>query len=144
MARIGMEAVQSARSEWLLIRSGARFSPAGLLWGALTGTTVRFDRKPLPEWSRGPPSNPRSESINKYAPAVAVPLIHLSPLADVEIPEVPVTELVLRHAIDLSDKPALIDGSTGRALTFGALAATVRSLAGGWRPGDSAGARCSR
>jgi acyl-CoA synthetase (AMP-forming)/AMP-acid ligase II len=59
------------------------------------------------------------------------PVIHRSPLPDVEIPEVLVTELVLRRAADLADKPALIDGPTGRALTYAELDAAVRRLAGG-------------
>ncbi len=58
-------------------------------------------------------------------------MIHYSPLDDVAIPSVPLTEFVLRHAQDLRDKPALIDGPTGRVLTYGQLEADVRSLAGG-------------
>jgi acyl-CoA synthetase (AMP-forming)/AMP-acid ligase II len=58
-------------------------------------------------------------------------VIHRSPLPDVEIPDVLLTELVLRRAADLADKPALIDGPTGRALSYGALDAAVRRLAGG-------------
>ena len=58
-------------------------------------------------------------------------MIHYSPLENVAIPEVPLTEFVLRHAQDLRDKAALIDGPTGRILTYGQLEADVRSLAGG-------------
>ncbi|MGP0108832.1 MAG: hypothetical protein ACLPR9_08210 [Acidimicrobiales bacterium] len=75
---------------------------------------------------------------------MAVPLIHLSPLADVEIPEVPVTELVLRHAIDLADKPALIDGSTAVPSPTVRWLRRYAAWPEGWRPGDPAGARCSR
>ena len=54
-----------------------------------------------------------------------------SPLADVEIPDVPLTDYVLARADELGDKPALVDGTSGRTLTYAGLAAAVRSLAGG-------------
>ncbi len=54
-----------------------------------------------------------------------------SPLPDVEIPSLPLTEYVLERAGALGDKPALIEGMSGRVLTYGALAGGVRSLAGG-------------
>ena len=38
----------------------------------------------------------------------------LSPLADVEIPDVPLTDYVLARADELGDKPALVDGASGR------------------------------
>jgi acyl-CoA synthetase (AMP-forming)/AMP-acid ligase II len=60
---------------------------------------------------------------------------------DVAIPAVPVTEYVLRHAERLRDKPALIDGPSGRTLTYGQLADGVtRAGAGlarlGFKKGD--------
>ena len=55
----------------------------------------------------------------------------LSPLADVEIPDVPLTDYVLARADELGDKPALVDGASGRTLTYAGLASAVRSLAGG-------------
>ena len=54
-----------------------------------------------------------------------------SPLPDVEIPDTPLTEYVLASATDLGAKPALIDGASGRTLTYAELAEAVRSLAGG-------------
>jgi acyl-CoA synthetase (AMP-forming)/AMP-acid ligase II len=54
-----------------------------------------------------------------------------SPLPDVDIPDVPLTPFVLQRAQELSDKPALIDGPTGRVVTYGALASQVRALAAG-------------
>lgn len=60
-------------------------------------------------------------------------MIHRSPLPDVQIPAGPLTPFVLRHAARLADKPALIDGPTGRSLSYGQLDAGVRSLAGGLR-----------
>jgi 4-coumarate--CoA ligase len=58
-------------------------------------------------------------------------MVFASPLPDVEIPDVPLTEYVLAHAARLGDKPALIDGASGRTLTYAGLAGAVRSLAGG-------------
>ena len=48
-------------------------------------------------------------------------IIHRSPLPDVEIPEVPVTEFVLRAADTYPDRAALIDGPSGRTYTFAEL-----------------------
>jgi acyl-CoA synthetase (AMP-forming)/AMP-acid ligase II len=47
----------------------------------------------------------------------------------VAIPEISITEFVLRHAEPLAAKPALIDGPTGRTLTYGALADGIRRMA---------------
>jgi acyl-CoA synthetase (AMP-forming)/AMP-acid ligase II len=58
-------------------------------------------------------------------------VIHESQFVDVAIPDVPITERVLRHASRLADKPALVDGATGRQVTYGELDTAVRSLAGG-------------
>ena len=38
---------------------------------------------------------------------------------DVKIPEVSLSEYVLEHAQKLGDKPALIDGASGRTITYG-------------------------
>ena len=54
-----------------------------------------------------------------------------SPLPDVDIPHLPLSDYVLERAGALGDKPALIEGMSGRVLTYGALAGAVRSLAGG-------------
>lgn len=58
-------------------------------------------------------------------------MIHASQLPDVEVPDVPLTEYVLFAAEDLGDKPALVDGPSGRTLTYAQLSGAVRSLAGG-------------
>jgi acyl-CoA synthetase (AMP-forming)/AMP-acid ligase II len=59
----------------------------------------------------------------------------------VSIPDVPITEYVLRHAERLGDKPALIDGPTGRTLTYRQVADGARRAAAGlarlgFRKGD--------
>jgi 4-coumarate--CoA ligase len=58
-------------------------------------------------------------------------MIFRSTLPDVEIPDVPLSRFVLERAARLGDKPALIDGPTGRTITYAGLLAAVRSLAGG-------------
>jgi 4-coumarate--CoA ligase len=58
-------------------------------------------------------------------------MIHASPLPPIDVPEVPITTHVLQHAARLADKPALIDGPTGRVLTYAGLEQGIRALAGG-------------
>ena len=58
-------------------------------------------------------------------------IIHTSPLADVEIPNVPITAYVLRHADTHPDRAALIDGPTGRVITFAELKQSIHRFAGG-------------
>src|SRR5437762_8455532 len=48
---------------------------------------------------------------------------------DVATPDVTITDFVLRQASRLADKPALIDGPSGRTLTYGALADGIRRVA---------------
>ena len=57
--------------------------------------------------------------------------IHRSPLPDVDIPRVPITEHVLQQAQRVPDRPALIDGPTGRTYTYAQFAGAVRAFAGG-------------
>jgi acyl-CoA synthetase (AMP-forming)/AMP-acid ligase II len=52
-----------------------------------------------------------------------------SPFPDVPIPEVPFTQFVYQRAPALATKPALIDGPSGRMLTFGQLAGAIRLAA---------------
>jgi acyl-CoA synthetase (AMP-forming)/AMP-acid ligase II len=61
---------------------------------------------------------------------------------DVTIPEVSLPEFVLHRAGELGDKPALIDGPSGRTLTYGQLAAAVPRVAvsltdRGFKKGDT-------
>jgi acyl-CoA synthetase (AMP-forming)/AMP-acid ligase II len=58
-------------------------------------------------------------------------MIYRSPLPDVDIPDESLTTYVLHRARELEDKPALIDGPTGRILTYAGLDRAVRALAGG-------------
>jgi 4-coumarate--CoA ligase len=58
-------------------------------------------------------------------------MVFASPLPETEIPDVALTEYVLENAARLGDKPALIDGPSGRTLTYAGLAGAARSFAGG-------------
>ena len=52
-------------------------------------------------------------------------MIIKGPYPDVEIPETALTPLVMRRANELADKPALIDGPTGRTITYSQLADSI-------------------
>src|ERR671916_1605852 len=58
-------------------------------------------------------------------------MIFRSPFPDVEIPDVSLTEFVLGGAAGRAERPALIDGVSGRVLTYGQLAGAVRAAAAG-------------
>ncbi|HEX8922535.1 MAG TPA: AMP-binding protein, partial [Pyrinomonadaceae bacterium] len=58
-------------------------------------------------------------------------MLFRSPYNDAEIPLIPLAQAVLRRAEELSDKPALIDGSTNRVVTYGELSRLVRRAAAG-------------
>lgn len=68
-------------------------------------------------------------------------MLYQSPFPSVEIPDLPLPNFLFDHATDYADKPALIDGPTGRSLTYGLLAQAIRlvgaSLAQrGFKKGD--------
>jgi acyl-CoA synthetase (AMP-forming)/AMP-acid ligase II len=74
-------------------------------------------------------------------------MIIRSPTPDVAIPEIPLTTFVLERARELGDKPALIDGPSGRTLTYSQLASAVRRVGAGLanrglRKGDVVGIFC--
>src|SRR6266496_6064146 len=58
-------------------------------------------------------------------------IVHHSPYPDVQIPDVALHEAVLATAAERGDQPALIDGPTGRTITYGQLAICVRRAAAG-------------
>ena len=68
-------------------------------------------------------------------------MLFKSPHPDIDIPETDLTAVVLNRAIELKDKPAMIDGPSGRTLTYGQVAIMVQRLAAGlaargFRKGD--------
>jgi acyl-CoA synthetase (AMP-forming)/AMP-acid ligase II len=58
-------------------------------------------------------------------------LIHTSSEPAPQIPDVDVTSFVLEHAAGRGDRPALIDGPSGRELSYEGLELGIRSLAAG-------------
>src|SRR6266516_2379804 len=58
-------------------------------------------------------------------------MIFRSPYPDVPVPDVALHRFVLAGAAERPDQPALIDGPSGRALTYGQLARGVERLAAG-------------
>jgi acyl-CoA synthetase (AMP-forming)/AMP-acid ligase II len=68
-------------------------------------------------------------------------MIFRGPYPDVAIPEVSITDFILQDKAGLKDKPALIDGPTGRSLTYGQFEDALRRTAAslyrkGFRKGD--------
>ncbi|HSK97037.1 MAG TPA: AMP-binding protein, partial [Euzebyales bacterium] len=58
-------------------------------------------------------------------------MIHRSPFPDVDIPDVSLPDLVLEHAAQRGDKPALIDGPSGRTISYATLGGLVQRVAAG-------------
>jgi acyl-CoA synthetase (AMP-forming)/AMP-acid ligase II len=54
-----------------------------------------------------------------------------SPLSDIAIPDVPLHTFILEHAGARAEKPALIDGPSGRTITYGELTRGIDALAAG-------------
>jgi len=74
-------------------------------------------------------------------------MIFKSPYPNIEIPDVPVASFILEHAPRFAAQPALIDGRTGRTLTYEQLVNAVdRTAAGlaarGFRKGDVFAIHC--
>src|SRR5882672_3114619 len=75
-------------------------------------------------------------------------MIFKSPYPNIEIPDTPVASFILEHAQRFGDRPALIDGITGRTLSYHELVATVdRTAAGlaarGFSKGDVFAIQCA-
>jgi acyl-CoA synthetase (AMP-forming)/AMP-acid ligase II len=66
------------------------------------------------------------------ASTIAAARIIRSQYPDVDIPHVTLTELVLGRAAERGDKPAIIDGASGRTLTYAQLVGGVRRAAAGF------------
>lgn len=57
--------------------------------------------------------------------------VYASAESPVDIPQLHLTEYVLQRAGELADKTAFIEGTSGRTVSYGKLAAGIRALAGG-------------
>ncbi|MFN8145875.1 MAG: AMP-binding protein [Candidatus Nanopelagicales bacterium] len=66
-----------------------------------------------------------------HRPPTETAMVFPSPLPPVTPPETTITDFVLASVDEHPDKPALVDGPTGRVLTYAGLAEAIRSLAGG-------------
>src|SRR5580765_5778234 len=58
-------------------------------------------------------------------------MLFRSPFPDLCVPDVTLTDFVLRAGTEYPERIALVDGVSGRALTYGALIEQVRRLAAG-------------
>ncbi|NDJ34899.1 MAG: 4-coumarate--CoA ligase family protein, partial [Chloroflexi bacterium] len=58
-------------------------------------------------------------------------MIFKSPYADVDIPNVSLQHYILSRMVNYGDKPALIDGPSGRTLTYAQLVQMINGLANG-------------
>ncbi len=58
-------------------------------------------------------------------------MIHSSPLPEITVPKTLLTPYVLQRAESLANEPALVEGASGRTVTYGEFAAQVKALAGG-------------
>lgn len=58
-------------------------------------------------------------------------MIYKSPHPDVVIPETPLAPWVMEHFDEYGDRPALIEGETGRTITYHELGQRIRSFAAG-------------
>jgi len=58
-------------------------------------------------------------------------MIYTSPFPDVEIPDLSLPQYIMQDFADRADQPALVDGPSGRTLTYGRLAAAIQRAAAG-------------
>jgi acyl-CoA synthetase (AMP-forming)/AMP-acid ligase II len=58
-------------------------------------------------------------------------MLFRSAYPEVDIPDVPLTPFVFRRAAEIASKPALVDGPTGRTLSYGQLDGAIRRAAMG-------------
>ena len=71
-------------------------------------------------------------------------MIYRGPFPEVSIPDIPLTQFILSNAKDHGDKPALIEGTTGRVITYAQLPDMINQVAAslaarGFRKGEVLG-----
>jgi acyl-CoA synthetase (AMP-forming)/AMP-acid ligase II len=69
-------------------------------------------------------------SLREQPPSVKERVVR-SPWPEPEVPDFDLVSFVLRHAGRLADRPAVIDGASGRTVTYGELAGGVERVAAG-------------
>ena len=69
-------------------------------------------------------------SLREQPPSVEERVVR-SPWPEPEVPDLDLVSFVLRHAGRLADRPAVIDGASGRTVTYGELAGGVERVAAG-------------
>ena len=69
-------------------------------------------------------------SLREQAPSVEERVVR-SPWPEPEVPDLDLVSFVLRHAVRLADLPAVIDGASGRTVTYGELAGGIERVAAG-------------
>jgi acyl-CoA synthetase (AMP-forming)/AMP-acid ligase II len=79
--------------------------------------------------------------LHVFCPKMSPSMIFRAPEEPIAIPEVPLTPFLLERAASRADKPAFIDGPSGRTLTYRSWAEAVRSTSNGlarrgFRKGD--------
>jgi acyl-CoA synthetase (AMP-forming)/AMP-acid ligase II len=102
---------------------------AETLCGRARGFTRYLSREPRDGAAEGAPIGSGDEA--RAAPEGVVPMIYRSPYPDVSIPDVSLTGYVFERATERADRPALVDGPTGRTLSYAQLAGAVRSVGAG-------------
>ena len=70
-------------------------------------------------------------------------MLFKSPFPTIKIPEIPLPNLVLRKTEQLGSKPALVDGSSGDAISYAELGIKAKRLASGLPREDSSRVRYS-
>ena len=69
-------------------------------------------------------------SLREQPPSVEERVVR-SPWPEPEVPDLDLVSFVLRHAGRLAGRPAVIDGASGRAVTYGELAGGIERVAAG-------------
>ena len=79
---------------------------------------------------RGTVTGGRDEAVEEEG-AMRRARIFRGPYPDIEIPEVPLTSFVLERTGERGDKPAFVEGPTGREISYSSFANAVRRAAAG-------------
>lgn len=67
--------------------------------------------------------------VARRAPAQARSIVFTPKFGPVEIPSITAAELVIRRAAEFGDRPALVDGTTGRTIKYSELSTRIGAAA---------------